>query len=64
MPAAYFDALEARDPTVRDASLLTRLPSQIAHAKAKSEGFRALLASVDPADVTSWAALARLPVTR
>ena len=64
MPAAYFDALEARDPAVRDASLLTRLPSQIAHAKAKSEGFRALLASVDPADVTSWAALARLPVTR
>jgi len=64
MTVAYFDALEIRDPAARDAALLTRLPGQIAHAKAKSKGFRALLHAVDPADVTSWEALSLLPVTR
>ena len=64
MTAAHYDALETRDPAARDAALLTRLPGQIAHAKAKSKGFRALLNAVDPADVISWEALALLPVTR
>ena len=64
MTAAFYDTLETRDPDVREAALLARLPGQIAHAKAKSAGFKRLLASVDPAGITSRAALAQLPVTR
>jgi phenylacetate-CoA ligase len=64
MTVVHFDALETRDPAARDAALLTRLPNQIAHAKAKSPGFRAVLQTIDPADVNSWKALSLLPVTR
>jgi phenylacetate-CoA ligase len=64
MTAVHYDALETRDPAARNAALLTRLPGQIAHAKAKSRGYRTLLNAIDPADVTSWEALALLPVTR
>jgi phenylacetate-CoA ligase len=62
--AEHFDALETRDPEVRERDLLARLPQQVAHAKANAPGFARILADVDPRAVTSRAALARLPVTR
>ena len=60
----HFDVLETRDPTVREADLLARLATQIAHAQRAAPAFARVLRDVDPAAVTSRAALARLPVTR
>jgi phenylacetate-CoA ligase len=60
----FFDALETRDPAVREAALLAALPLQVAHAKLASAAFAGILKDVNPADVTTRAALARLPVTR
>ncbi len=60
----YFDTLETRDPDVRERALLSALPGQLAHAKARTPAFASILADVDPAAVTSRAALAKVPVTR
>ncbi|HUJ86458.1 MAG TPA: AMP-binding protein [Burkholderiales bacterium] len=60
----YYDAFETRSPEQREAALMAALPGQIAHAKSNAPGFGRILAGVDPAAVSSRAALARLPVTR
>jgi len=60
----FHDTRETRDPEARERELLTRLPGQIAHARAATPAFGRLLADVDPDSVTSRAALATLPVTR
>ncbi|MBA2673717.1 AMP-binding protein [Ramlibacter sp.] len=60
----YFDPLEARDPSQREAALMDALPRQVAHAQRNTAAFGAILADVDAMAVTSRAALARLPVTR
>lgn len=60
----YFDALETRSATQREESLLGALPLQVAHAKLASPAFAEILKDVDPAQVSSRAALAKLPVTR
>jgi len=60
----FFDALETRDPAVREAALLAALPLQVAHAKLASPAFAEILKDVDPAQVNSRAVLAKLPVTR
>lgn len=60
----FFDALETRDPQTREAALLAALPAQIAHAKQHSDAFASLLADVNPAEINSRAALAKLPVIR
>ena len=60
----YLDALETRPHAARLAAQLAALPAQIAHAKAHSPAYAALLAGIDPAAITSLAALARLPLTR
>jgi phenylacetate-CoA ligase len=62
--SAHFDTLETREPAARERDLMLRLPAQIAHAKARAPAFARILAGVDPAAVTSRAALAQLPVTR
>jgi phenylacetate-CoA ligase len=62
--AEFYDALETRDPEARERDLLARLPKQIAHAKANAPGFARILRVVIPAEITSRAALAKLPVTR
>jgi len=59
-----YDALETRDPALREAALMAALPAQVAHAQANTGAFAELLAGVDPAAITSRAALARLPVVR
>jgi phenylacetate-CoA ligase len=48
----------------READLFARLGKQIAHAKTATTAFAKSLALVDPAGVTSRAALAKLPVIR
>jgi phenylacetate-CoA ligase len=60
----YFDALETRAPAEREAQLLAALPRQVAHAQQASPAFAQILEGVDAAQITSRAALARLPVTR
>jgi phenylacetate-CoA ligase len=64
MTSTHLDALETRAPADREAALLAALPAQIAHARSASPAFAGILAGVDPASITSRAALARLPVTR
>ena len=60
---SHLDARESRDPEVREAELMQRLPALIARAKTAS-GFAKLFANVDGKSITSRAALAALPVTR
>jgi phenylacetate-CoA ligase len=60
----HYDALETRDPAQREAALLAALPKQVAHAQARTEVFRELLAGIDADAIRSRAALARLPVVR
>ena len=59
----FYDALETRDPELRERALLAALPQQIAAAQG-TPALGAILAGVDAAGVTSRAALAALPVTR
>jgi phenylacetate-CoA ligase len=61
---AFYDALETRDPAVREGAQLAELRGLIAAAKAAAPGWARILKDVDPAAVTDRAALARLPVTR
>jgi len=60
----FYDILETRDPAKREAEQLARLPEQIANAKRDAPGWGKILADVVPADITTRAALASLPVTR
>ncbi len=60
----FFDSLEARSPQTREATLMAALPSQVAHAQARSTAFASILQGVDATSVRDRAALARLPVTR
>jgi len=60
----HYDALETRDPEARERAILERLPKQVAHAKAHAPAFARRLADVDPAALTTRAALAKVPVTR
>jgi phenylacetate-CoA ligase len=59
-----YDALEARDPALREAALMTALPQIIATAKERCPAYRHLLAAVQPEKVTDRQALAELPLTR
>ena len=60
----FFDVLETRDPSEREAAVLAALPAQVAHAQTASAAFASILAGVDAARITTRAALASLPVTR
>ncbi|RYX96481.1 MAG: phenylacetate--CoA ligase family protein [Comamonadaceae bacterium] len=60
----FFDALETRDAAQREADFMAALPGQIAHARRDAPAFAESLKDVDPASVTSRAALAKLPVIR
>jgi phenylacetate-CoA ligase len=60
----YFDDLETQAPAQREASLMARLPLQIAHAQQHSTAFADILRGIDAKAVSSRAALAKLPVTR
>jgi phenylacetate-CoA ligase len=64
MAEAFYDALETRDPELREREILAALPAHIAHAKTHAPYFAKLLAAFDASSITSRAALAELPVTR
>ncbi|MBR1257712.1 AMP-binding protein [Bradyrhizobium sp. AUGA SZCCT0240] len=59
----YFDALETREPVQREASLFSRLP-QVLRKAVEAPAYAERLTGTDLADITSRAALARLPVLR
>ena len=63
-PAEHHDALETRRPEAREQALMAALAHQVAHAQANTPAFATSLAGVDARQVTSRAALARLPVIR
>ena len=60
----FFDALETREPAVREAALMAALPAQVAHAQAHTPAFAEIFHGVEARTITSRAALAQLPVTR
>ena len=64
MAVDFYDALEARRPEEREAALMVALPAHLADAKRNAPGWARILQDVDPAAVTTRAALAKLPVTR
>jgi phenylacetate-CoA ligase len=60
----HYDALETRAAAERERALMAALPTQVAHAQARTTAFAHSLQGVDASEVTSRAALARLPVIR
>ena len=63
MTSITLDALETRAPDERERDLLARLPALVARAQ-QAPGWARILDGIDPATITSRAALAALPVTR
>ena len=61
--AEFFDALESRDPAVREKDLFSVLPALISRAQ-QASGWAAILEGVDAQQITSRKALSQLPVTR
>jgi phenylacetate-CoA ligase len=59
----HYDTLETREPAERESELFSRLPGVLRKAMA-APAYAERLRGVDPADITSRAALARLPVLR
>jgi phenylacetate-CoA ligase len=64
MDEPYFDELETREPSLREARQFEDLRAQIEHAKAKAPYFSQSLADIDPSRIVDRAALAQLPVVR
>ena len=60
----FFDALETRDPTIREAALLAALAAQVANAQAHAPAYAERFAGIDATSMSSRAALATLPVLR
>lgn len=60
----HYDELETRSAEAREGALMARLPGLVAHATAAARGWRERLAGVDPIEIDSRKALARLPVLR
>ena len=59
----HYDARETRDPREREAELFARLPDVLRKAMA-APAYAERLRGIDPASITSRAALAKLPVLR
>ena len=59
----HFDSLENCDPSHRHANLFSRLPDVLRHAM-QAPAYAEHLKDIDPAAITSPAALAGLPVLR
>jgi phenylacetate-CoA ligase len=59
----HFDSRETRDPRQRELDLMGHLPGLVANAL-KAPGWREHLGAIDPVEIATRAALARLPVLR
>lgn len=59
----HYDTLETREPASREADLFARLPGVLRKAM-EAPAYARLLEGIEPAEVTSRAALARLPLLR
>jgi phenylacetate-CoA ligase len=59
----HYDALETREPGIREAELFSRLPEVLRRAMA-APAYTERLGGIDPTEVTDRAALARLPLLR
>ena len=64
MTEKYFDNLETRDPKQRELAQFNLLPSLIERAKTMAPGWAAHLGRIQPRDVASREALAKLPLLR
>ncbi len=64
MSNSFYDALETREPALREAALMTALPQQVAHAQRSAPAFARRLSGIDATTVATRHALAKLPVTR
>ncbi|MBP9060104.1 MAG: phenylacetate--CoA ligase family protein [Rhodoferax sp.] len=60
----HYDSLETRTHADREQALMVALPKLVLHAQTSCTAFGDLLKHINPATVTSRAALARLPVIR
>src|SRR5215212_2569996 len=60
----HYDALETRDPELREREAFAAIRAQIAHAKQHAPAFARVLGDAEPADIVDRASLARVPVTR
>ena len=60
----FYDSLETREPSAREAAHMAALPAHIAHAQQHAAAMRDALQGVNAQSITSRAALAKLPVTR
>ena len=60
----YYDDLETRDPSEREAALFAALPEHLDHARRLAPAVQERLAGVDVAGIRSRASLAALPLTR
>lgn len=60
----HYDTLETRAPEERERQICAALPRHLEHAMRHAPYFGRLLSGVDPRDIASREALARLPVTR
>ena len=60
----FYDSLEARGTTEREAALMQALPVQIANAQKNSLAFATILKNIDASQINTREALAALPVTR
>jgi phenylacetate-CoA ligase len=62
--ADHYDPLERRRPEVRELALFGALREHLAYATAHAPAYATLFSGIDPRDITSREALARIPVTR
>lgn len=60
----YFDQAEIQSPAERAENISDALPLHIEQARERSSYYAKQLASINPHDITSLAALAQLPLTR
>jgi phenylacetate-CoA ligase len=60
----FYDSLETREPSEREAAHLAALPAHIAHAQQHAPAMREALQGVNAHSITTRASLAKLPVTR
>jgi phenylacetate-CoA ligase len=61
---SHYDQLETRDPEQRELAQFNLLPDLLARAMSAAPGWAAHLKGINPAEVTSRAALAGLPLLR